>query len=94
MVFFSKITVIFYFIFITGDQKEKLEEDAKKQPIPSTLTLSCDVVHKFTFPNYVPPNVKDDMVRVTSLVILSCNEHGSVRGRCLMSVDLFCAKSW
>ena len=46
---------------ISGDQKEKLEEDAKKQLIPSTLTLSYDVVHKFTFPNYVPPNVKDDM---------------------------------
>ena len=72
--FFSRITLIFYFIFITGDQKEKLEEDAKKQLIPSTVTLSYDVIHKFTFPNYVPPNVKDDMVRVTSLVILNMDQ--------------------
>lgn len=44
-----------------------MEEDAKKELIPTTLTMAYEKIHKFTFPTYVPPNVKDDMVRIISL---------------------------
>lgn len=50
-----------YTNLVTGDQQEKLDDDAKKQLIPTKLALSNEVIHKYTFPTYVPPNVKDDM---------------------------------
>lgn len=31
--------------------------------IPHEIQITADKIKKFTFPIYVPPNVKDDMVR-------------------------------
>ncbi|XP_071157794.1 cilia- and flagella-associated protein 221-like isoform X2 [Mytilus edulis] len=46
---------------VSNDQQDKMDEDAKKELIPTTLTMAYEKIHKFTFPTYVPPNVKDDM---------------------------------
>lgn len=54
-------TNTFCFFFI-GDQNEKMKQEAKRELIPSTLTMTHEKIQKFTFPTYVPPNVKDDMV--------------------------------
>ena len=45
------------------EQSEKIEEEQKQTLIPKDLELTADRVKLHTFPTYVPPNVKDDMVR-------------------------------
>ena len=51
---------MFYF---SAEQEEKIEEDNKQGIIPVDLELTADKIKQHTFPTYVPPNVKDDMVR-------------------------------
>lgn len=42
---------------------EKKEKEEEMELIPHEIQITADKIKKFTFPIYVPPNVKDDMVR-------------------------------
>ena len=42
---------------------EKKEKEEEMELIPHEIQITAEKIKKHTFPIYVPPNVKDDMVR-------------------------------
>ncbi|ESO95222.1 hypothetical protein LOTGIDRAFT_144748 [Lottia gigantea] len=46
---------------LTSEQQEKIEEDEEKEELPTHFDISANKIQHYTFPTYIPPDVKDDM---------------------------------
>ena len=55
-------------ICLTAEQQEKVEEETKMDMLPEDLELRSDHIKEYQFPTYVPPNVKDDMVKIRNKI--------------------------
>lgn len=54
--------------------------------IPHEIQITADKIKKFTFPIYVPPNVKDDMVRcrlISHFIKLDIKNNKYKHSRCM-----------
>ncbi|XP_046335996.1 cilia- and flagella-associated protein 221-like isoform X2 [Haliotis rufescens] len=46
---------------LVGEQQEKLDEEEDREDVAQHYDFSSQDVKKYSFPTYIPPNIKDDM---------------------------------